>query len=182
MFHANAGFPTDLAVQRAFTGFQRHPHRLVPVDEMPWEGVPSSLVRIDHDAHRIVDHFFYPGDRFGWTPTFVPRRGTATGAADGYVLSVVYGDPGERSGGVELWLFDAADLSRGPVARLGAPSLEIPMTLHSLWLDSLHTRPPDPTIDPGDELLRRARTWHTEPGLVPLVRDEVIPAYAAARG
>ena len=182
VFHANAGFPTDLAVHRAFTGFRDHPHRLVPADEMPWEGVPSCLVRIDHDAGRIVDQYFYPGDRFGWTPTFVPRRGSATGAADGYVVCVVYGARAERTSGVELWLFDATDLSGGPLARLGAPSLQIPMTLHSLWLESLHTTRPDPTVDPGEELLRRARTWQTERGLVPLVRDEVLPAYEAARG
>ena len=122
VFHANAGFPTDLAVERAFRGFRNHPHRLVPAGEMPWEGVPSCLVRIDHDSGRIVDQFFYPGDRFGWTPTFVPRRGSATGAADGYVLCVVYGEPaGPLQGGVELWLFDASDLSAGPMARLGAP-------------------------------------------------------------
>lgn len=182
VFHANAGFPTDLAVQRQFRGFRSHPHRLVPEAEMPWDGVPSCLVRIDHDAGRIDDHFHYPGDRFGWTPTFVPRDGVATGGADGHVVCVVFGEPEPgRSSGAELWIFDASDLAGGPVVRLGHPSLEMPMTLHSLWLSSLATRRADPVVDPGAELLARAGTWSTEPGLRSLVRDEVVPAYEAER-
>ncbi len=178
VFHANSGFPTDLALQRVAKGFDPHPYRLVPMDELPWAGVPSSLVRIDHDAGRVVDAYFYPGDRFGWTPTFVPRRGAATGSADGYLLAVVYGDQVTAdSAGTELWIFRADDLRRGPVARLGSPDLQVPLTLHSVWLDSTRSSRPDERIDVDSELLERADTWHFDPEVAATLRGEVLPAY-----
>lgn len=182
VFHANSGFPTDLAVRRAFAGFRDYSHRLVDTDELPWNGVPTSLVRIDHDGGRVVDGYFYPGDRFGWTPTFVPRGGTATSSAAGYIVTVVYSDHAtDQSSGTELWIFDAAALSAGPVARLGSPDLEFPMTLHSVWLDSVRTSRPDYHVDPVAELLERAATWRLQPELAATVRDTVAPAYAAAQ-
>ena len=178
VYHANSGFPTDLAVSRIADGFRNHPFRIVPWADLPWEGVPTSLVRIDHDAGRVVDAFWYPGDRFGWTPTFVPRRGTATGSADGYVISVVFSDHlSPRSSGTELWVFDAANLASGPVVRLGGGDLEVPLTLHSVWMDSLHSSRPDYRVDVRAELLERARTWYFDRRVADIVEREVIAAF-----
>ncbi len=183
VFHANSGFPTDLAVQRVYSGFRPYVHRIVANDELPWSGVPSSLVRVDHDAGRVVDGFFFPGNRFCWTPTFVPRRGTATGSADGYVVTVVFSDEvTEASSGTELWVFDAGALSRGPIAKLGRADLSVPLTLHSVWLESLVTSRPDYRVDVGEELARRADTWRFDPIVASTVRNEVVPAYEAAVG
>jgi carotenoid cleavage dioxygenase-like enzyme len=179
-FHANSGFPTDLAVQRVYSGFTDYPHRLVDTDQLPWEGIPSSLVRIDHDAGRVADGYWFPGDRFAWTPTFVPRNGTARGSTDGYIVIVVFSDEiTEESAGTELWVFDAAALADGPVAKLGRPDLAVPMTLHSVWLDSLTSHRPDERIDVATELLERADTWQSDPQVPDIVRADVLPAYAA---
>ena len=182
IFHANAGFPTDLAVDRVYQGFRSYPHRIVPTDDLPWAGVPTSLVRVDHDAGRVADGYWFPGDVLAWTPTFVPRRGTATGSTDGYVVSVVFSDHATAgSAGTELWVFDATDLAAGPLARLGRADLEVPITLHSLWLDSLTVDRPDYEVDVEAELLQRARTWALDPDIEAIVRSDVIPAWRAAR-
>jgi len=180
LYHSNSGFPTDLAVQRVYSGFTAYPHRLVPTDELPWDGVPSSLVRIDHDAGTVIDGYWFPGDRFAWTPTFVPRNGTATGSSDGYIVIVVFSDDvTDASGGTELWVFDAASLAAGPVAKLGRPDLQVPLTLHSTWLDSVISSRPDYRVDVAAELLDRAATWRFDPEVAGVLRSEVLPAYAA---
>lgn len=182
VFHANSGFPTDIAVDRIGRGFIDHPYRIVPYADLPWSGVPSSLVRIDHDAGRTVDAFFFPGDRFGWTPTFVPRRGRATGSTDGYVVSVVFSDETTpRSSGTELWVFRADDLASGPVARLGHPDLRVPLTLHSVWLDSTRSQRPDYRVDVRSELIERADTWLGAPRIGSVLRD-VLDEYDALTG
>jgi hypothetical protein len=178
-YHANSGFPTDLAVQRVYDGFADHPHRLVATDQLPWKGIPSSLVRIDHDARRVVDGYWFPGDRFAWTPTFVPRNGTARGSADGYIVIVVFSDEvTDESAGTELWVFDAASLAAGPVAKLGRTDLHVPMTLHSVWLDTLSSSRPDYRVDVAAELTDRAGTWQADPQVSGILRSDVLPAYA----
>ena len=180
LFHANSGFPTDLAVERVYSGFVDHPHRLVATDDLPWDGIPSNVVRIDHDAGRVLDGYWFPGDRFAWTPTFVPRNGTASGSADGYLVVVVFSDEvTDQSAGTELWVFDAARLAAGPVAKLGRPDLEVPMTLHSVWLDSLRSSRPDERVDVAAELTARADTWESDPEVGAILRADVLPAYDA---
>lgn len=183
VFHANSGFPTDIAVERVANGFVQHPYRIVPWGELPWDGLPSSLVRTDHDAGRTVDAFFFPGDRFGWTPTFVPRNGSGTGSADGYVVSVVYSDErNELSSGTELWVFRADDLAAGPVARLGRADLEMPLTLHSIWLDTTRSSRPDYRIDVRSELTERASTWIGDPYIRPILERDVLDVYESIVG
>lgn len=178
VYHANSGFPTDLAVERVYSGFTDHPHRLTDVTALPWDGVPSNLARVDHDRGVVVDGYWFSGDRFGWTPTFVPRNGTGTGSTDGYIVSVVYSDDSsEDSAGTEIWIFDAARLSSGPVARLGRADLAIPLTLHSVWLDSLEVTRPGYYVDAASELTVRADTWVDAPEVAATLRLDVLPEY-----
>ncbi|MCC6225756.1 MAG: carotenoid oxygenase family protein [Microthrixaceae bacterium] len=180
VFHATSGFPTDLAVDRVARGFWSHPYRIVAIDELPWDGVPSGLVRVDHDAGRVVDAYPYPGDRFGWTPTFVPRAAGATGSDDGYVVTVVFGDEAtERSSGTEMWIFRADDLASGPVVKLGRADLAVPLTLHSIWLETTRTTRPDYRIDVRRELTERAASWQLDPLVASILETEVLQPYEA---
>ena len=178
LFHINSGFPTDLAVQRVYDGFTDYPHRLVALDDLPWKGVPSSLVRIDHDAGRVMDSYRFEGDRFAWTPTFVPRNGTAKGPTDGHLVVVVFSDKKtEKSSGVELWVFAADALADGPVAKLGRADLKVPMTVHSIWLDSLRSTRPETRVDVAGELTARAATWTSDPQVAGILKSDVLPTY-----
>lgn len=183
VFHATGGFPTDLSVSRVANGFIKHPYRIVPFAELPWSGAPSGLMRFDHDAGTVADAYFYPGDRFGWTPTFVPRSGSATGSTDGYVVAVVYGDTvTAHSAGTELWVFRAGDLAAGPVAKLGRADLAVPLTLHSIWLDSTRSSRPDCRVDGRSELTERASTWWFDPQVPATVESDVLAPYEAMVG
>lgn len=42
----------------------------------------------------------------------------------------------------ELWIFDAAHLSQGPLYRLNHPEFNIGPTLHTAWLSKLESPPP----------------------------------------
>ena len=86
-----------------------------------------------------------------------------------------------RSSGTELWVFGAADLARGPIARLGRADLAMPLTLHSTWLDSLRASRPDTRVDVAAELTERADTWLADPRVASIVRNDVLPAYDAVR-
>lgn len=180
VFYAHFGFPTNLAVHRADAAFRDYRHRIVPHDSMPWEGRPTALVRFDHDSLTLADGYSFAGDEFCWSIAFAPRNGTATGARDGYLLAIVYTEPqaGAAAGsGVEVWVFDAARLSSGPVCRLGHPDFDLPLTLHSTWLPHLTATRPAPPVDVAEELTSKARTWRTRPEVAGLVAEHIIPAF-----
>lgn len=63
------------------------------------------------------------GDRYG-------LEGADPGGHDGWVVMAVLKDSG-----LEVDVFDADDVGKGPVATLGAPAGEtVPLLLHSCWM------------------------------------------------
>lgn len=102
------------------------------------EETPGSLCSFDRPSMELKARWEYPNLADHITsPTFVPRGapagsylGSAPGGHDGYVVQPVCNDDGFR---VEL--FDAANVSAGPIATLAGTNREtIPFVLHSAWM------------------------------------------------
>ncbi|MGB2756390.1 MAG: carotenoid oxygenase family protein [Acidimicrobiia bacterium] len=102
------------------------------------EETPGALCSFDRPSMELKARWEYPnlGDHIT-SPTFVPRGSVAgsyvggePGGHDGYVVQPVCNDDGFR---VEL--FDAANVSAGPVATIAGTAREtIPLVLHSAWM------------------------------------------------
>jgi all-trans-8'-apo-beta-carotenal 15,15'-oxygenase len=99
-------------------------------------------------------------DDFPTSPIFVPRdpgadathsrhAGSDPGGHDGYVVVPIMNDDGFR---VEA--YDAADVSRGPVATLRAPGMTVPFVLHSAWMPSVAAPTSHERVRFSDELDR----------------------------
>ena len=105
------------------------------------EETPGSLCSFDRPSMELRGRWEYPdlGDHIT-SPAFAPRgaaprsySGGEPGGHDGYVVQPVCNDDGFR---VEV--FDAADVSAGPVATLAGTNREtIPLVLHSAWMPQL---------------------------------------------
>ena len=87
----------------------------------------DSLARFDFDTGERSIHTLPTGDVVS-EPVFVPR---ATGApeGDGWLLAVAWRERENRS---DLLVFDAADLSAGPVAIAKLPH-RVPFGFHGTW-------------------------------------------------
>ena len=133
MFWSSAGVDRELQLRRIIDLYADHPHREVALDEVP-DRVPAAITHIDGQTGRVVDHWSFPDGRWGVSPCFVPRRNPVNDV-DGYIVVTVISDADAtaESSGDELWVFDAADLAAGPVARMGHEDLSMPFTLHTLW-------------------------------------------------
>ncbi|MFN8051763.1 MAG: carotenoid oxygenase family protein [Acidimicrobiales bacterium] len=101
---------------------------LVDPHELPTSAVPAGLARFDLRSMKVEEVFRFDDGAFAHPPTFVPRDG-ATDPDDGYVVTVVH-----RDGDKEVWVFDAAHLEHGPLARATAPGFNPPLLLHSCWM------------------------------------------------
>jgi hypothetical protein len=157
MFWSCAGVDRELQLRRIIDLYGDHPHREVALADVP-DRTPATLVHIDGQTAEVVDQFAFPSGRWGVSPCFVPRV-DAGNDVDGYVVITVISDDvdTEGSSGDELWVFDAADLAAGPVARLGHPELSMPFTLHTLWLPRAEARSSTYRVDvEADHPLGRA--------------------------
>ncbi len=111
------------------------------VDRTLWprEETPPLVVTVDRDDLAVTAEHELAPDDFPSSPIFVPRdpgasgtsryAGSAPGGHDGWVVVPVLNDDGFR---VEV--FDAADVSSGPVATLADPGMRVPFILHSAWM------------------------------------------------
>lgn len=133
------GISPELRAQKTEAAYADHPYRHTPLSDLPTENVPPILCRVDAINMTIDDDYSFPNGRFVSSPTFVPKTNGV--ANEGYIYCVVVSDDDQTEGssGDEIWVFDAQNLAQGPLCRLGHPSLNLPMTLHSTFLDSLPT-------------------------------------------
>lgn len=89
-------------------------------------------------------------DDFPSSPIYAPRTGgSEPGGHDGYVVVPIMNDAGFR---VEV--FDAANVTKGPLATLRSPGFTVPFVLHSAWLPSVARAPDAERVRFADELDR----------------------------
>lgn len=141
VYWLSLGYSEELRLSRLEELYADYPYRRFELDDLPTETVPGSLYRIYHPTMEIVDTYIFPSGRLPVSPQFVPRTGSQTDT-DGYIVVWMCSDDTETDGssGDEVWIFDAANLSQGPLTRLGHPDLNIPFTLHTAWMNEIGPR------------------------------------------
>ncbi len=90
---------------------------------------PSFPAILKHDMQTGTSERLAFGDgRHGAEPVFVPKDG-ASAEDDGYILTYVYDEAAKAS---ELFIADAQDFSRGPIAQVHIP--RVPYGFHGSWV------------------------------------------------
>jgi all-trans-8'-apo-beta-carotenal 15,15'-oxygenase len=134
------------------------------IGPLPADEIPSALVTLDRQSLKPMADWIWPVDDYPSSPTFVPRQpgaGSTTsssatsryaghhpGGHDGYVVVPVLSDAGFR---VEV--FDAADVSAGPIAALRAAGGQtVPFILHAAWMPRAVAAPDVERLRFADEL------------------------------
>ena len=123
------------------------------------EGKPTSLVRIHIDRQHgqpslsVADTYEFPANEtvtyFGNSPQFIPKA-SSTDSTDGYIVCTVNysdellskplnseGSSSTWSANSEIWVFDAADLAKGPLCKLSHADMNFGMTVHTTWLPEI---------------------------------------------
>jgi carotenoid cleavage dioxygenase-like enzyme len=135
------GYAPETRISRMDALYGSYRYRRVSLADLPSAPLPARLFRVDAGTLEIRDTYAFPPGRVCLSPQHLPREG-ATDDLDGYIVVTVISDDTSTSGstGDEVWIFDAADLAQGPLARLGHPSLRLPFTLHTAWMPAIAPR------------------------------------------
>jgi hypothetical protein len=138
------GFSWELIPQRIYDAYKSRESRTIPIEDLPSEDKPLTLVRLDTDTMTVADSFQFPRGYFVSSPQFVPSSEPLPEAADpsthGYIVCVVLADnlDNEEESCDEFWVFHADDFQNKPIYRLLAPSgckpLNLALTLHTTWM------------------------------------------------
>jgi carotenoid cleavage dioxygenase-like enzyme len=121
---ANTEFPSiDARAVGRPTRYAYNVH-ISPASTLRFDG----LVRYDNVTGSKQTWSFGPG-RWGSEAPFAPRDGSRA-EDDGYLVTFVQDEAAGRS---ELAIFDAADLTRGPVGRVLLPQ-RVPLGFHGAWI------------------------------------------------
>ncbi|WP_437936841.1 carotenoid oxygenase family protein [Sorangium sp. So ce341] len=138
VYWRGAGIWDELSTEFIDRLYAAHPHRSLPLSALrrmrAEGGHPDSLFRFNHRAMRIEDRYEFPQRAVGcWLSSlqFVPRRGGSGADTDGYVVALV-----TTAHRAEVWIFDATNLARGPLCKLGHPAFRPGLTLHTAWLNA----------------------------------------------
>lgn len=142
--------------QRALKAYEDHPQR-VP---HPPEERACTLITASRDGCKRLAQYTWPStEEWACSPIFAPKgagqaasgdelEGAKPGSRHGYLIVPVLRDDGLR-----IDLFDAADVSKGPIAALAGEHGETcGLTLHSCWLPEARPAPDVERLRFGDDV------------------------------
>ena len=142
-YWASLGISPEIRLARIETAYADHPYRHIALADLPEDSRPSTLVKVDTSGPEIIDSWAFPPGRACLSPQWVP------GGTEGYLVTTMISDDYETAGssGCEVWVFDCANLSQGPLARLSHTDLNFPFTLHTAYTRTAEARTASYMVD-----------------------------------
>lgn len=121
------GFDPAMVLDSAVRLYEQSQAAFVPLSELPKHKILPSINRTNLEIMQYDDSFNFEEGTFAHPPIFIPRM-NAKAEDDGYIMVFLNKDKPK-----EIWLFDAANLSQGPVVRVGSEDFNPPVMLHTTW-------------------------------------------------
>lgn len=130
------GFSRDILPKRIFNAYKDVEPRQVPLEDMTGgEGLhhSNSICRVTTKDFKIADAYIFPDRVLLYTIATLDSKNQD---GSGYVIAGVVTDQksGERSSGHEYWVFNASDLAKGPICKLGHESLHNSTLFHAVYI------------------------------------------------
>jgi len=131
LWQAYWGCDPEMLITRVVDMYRDHPYRIVPVDDLPKAEIPSTLVCLTMADMTEQGAWAAPLGTFVQSPVYVPD----TGGGDGWLLAFL-----QHRDKTELLVFDALQLSKGPIATATAPGLKQSFQVHSCYAPSINSQ------------------------------------------
>ena len=177
VYWAAIGYRPEHLVRRVAKAYKDYPNRIYSNETLPKTSLPSALIHMDCRNIAIADQYQFPSDCVMRTPQFMNRPGS-TAQDHGYIFTAVVRKypSGPQSNGKEFWIFDAKNISQGPLCILANPNLEFATTNHALWVESIAPRPYGAYKSNMADFFREKMPSHSR-NVRQILEDKVLPVF-----
>ena len=139
MYWSTVGYNPDQILKRLVDLYKDQKYRNIPTKLLPKTNHGAAIIHLNCEEFKIENKYVFPENCAIGSLQFVGKRSSKS-QKDGYLMSIVSikgENYSEYSSGQEVWVFDASDLSKGPICKLSNKNLDVAYTLHSSWLASI---------------------------------------------
>lgn len=130
IFWSSMGWDPDLVPETLWRLYKDAGNTVFPISKLPKKPIPGAVMRIDLETMRSADIYSFGAGACAHPPTFVPKK-NAKNDLDGYLLTIVH-----KNAPKQIAIFDAKNLSQGPLATATAPDFNPNLMLHSCYAPS----------------------------------------------
>ncbi|WP_373520096.1 carotenoid oxygenase family protein [Aquiflexum sp.] len=148
LWYVSDGTDNNLLTKFVYRLYKNYPHRklkLKEIKKVTKKELPFSVTRINLQTMQPEDYYQCAPKTYIRGVQFIPRKTPNPGIPeelDGYLFAPV--EVGIESGGIwsftsQFWIFDAQDIAKGPICKMGHEKLVFGFTLHTSWLPQAAT-------------------------------------------
>ncbi|MBD2120278.1 carotenoid oxygenase family protein [Trichocoleus sp. FACHB-262] len=140
------GFSWELVPQQIYDAYKSRGYRTIPIENLPNQDKPLTLLRLDTQTMTIADSFQFPVGYFASSPQFIPSSESLDKEDDpsqhDFIVCTVLSDNSvnEKESSDEFWVFPANNFQE-TIYRFGASSqrkpLNLALTLHTTWMKEI---------------------------------------------
>lgn len=142
-YMANGPDP-NMLTKFIYAMYEKYPNRIIPIEEVlefNKAGLPFVFNRYNVETNAVDDYFELPEYTYLRAHYFIPSSDSSKDEYDGYLCTTLQvgemADEGNMAFHNEVWIFDAKNISQGPVCKMTHPELEFCFQLHSAWLPEI---------------------------------------------
>lgn len=151
MWYLTDGTVKNLLTKFIFNLYKDYEHRIINDDlilKLTEKELPFGMTRLNIETMQPEEYFQFDRNVFPRGVHFIPKKTPTPNILpdlDGYLVSPVQvgnapvNPTAYRS---EFWIFEAGNISKGPICKLTHPKIKFAFTLHTSWI---------PEINPSDQ-------------------------------
>ena len=166
LWYLTDGTVKNLLTEFIYNLYKDYKHRKISLDlikKLTEKELPFGMTRLNVETMEPEDYFQFDRNVFPRGVHFVPKKTPTPDVLpdlDGYLVSPVQvgnstNTPTAYSS--EFWIFDAQNISKGPICKLTHPKIKFAFTLHTSWIPEINESDQEFTIpvkSDYDEILK----------------------------
>lgn len=151
LWYLTDGTTKNLLTQFVYNLYKNYPHRKIStalIKKLTKKELPFGMTRLNVDTMQPEEYFQFDRNVFPRGVHFISKKNPTPNVSpemDGYLVCPVQvgnSTTTPTAYSSEFWVFDAQNISKGPICRLSHPKIKFAFTLHTSWI---------PEANPSDQ-------------------------------